>query len=62
MQILTNEVKIFINGEIPDYDSLKLPQKTDDNVLKYFFYLFISKELIPKKQELMNLIFDYAKS
>jgi hypothetical protein len=48
-----NEVFIAINDNIVDYDTLKLPQKTN-NLTRFFFYIFIPSHLIQFSNELID--------
>ena len=51
-----NEVNIAINGKIIDYELFKIPYK-GDNVIRFFFYLYIPLQLVEHKEELRTSLF-----
>lgn len=50
-----NQIKVFINGNIVSYEELKLPRKAD-NIIDFFFYLYIPIGLKERKKELIEMI------
>jgi HD superfamily phosphohydrolase len=50
-----NEIYISINGDILDYEIVKLPKKIE-NLTTFFFYIFIPEHLLEKSSILIDLL------